>query len=120
MKYTNSHEWIGVEGSIGTIGITEYAKKELGDIVYIELPKIGQEIQIGEEACILESTKSAVDVYSPVSGKVVAVNETLGLNPARFKGMSQVEGWLFRLELSNPSEYENLLTPDQYQSLHLS
>ncbi len=117
MKYTDSHEWIELEGSIGTVGITEYAKQELGDIVYIELPKIGQLIQKGEEACILESTKSAVDVYSPVSGKVVAVNESLRSNPIHLKGGSRSDGWLFRLEVSNPLEVEKLLSWDQYQGL---
>lgn len=118
MRYTNSHEWIALEGSVGTVGITEYAQKELGSIVYIELPKIGEELNAGEEACVLESTKAAVDVYSPVSGKIVAVNEALRIDPASLKGVSQESGWLFRIELSQLSECEGLLTLSQYQALH--
>ena len=110
MRYTDSHEWITVDGTIGTVGITEYAQKELGSIVYIELPKVGQKVKAGEEACVLESTKAAVDVYSPVSGKIIAVNEVLRSDPAGLKS-----GWLFRLELSNPVEMESLLTHAEYQ-----
>lgn len=120
MHYTDSHEWIALDGAMGTVGITEYAQKELGVIVYIDLPKIGQELNAGQEACVLESTKAAVDVYSPVSGKVVAVNEALRKDPASLKGVSQESGWLFRIELSQPSECELLLTLSQYQALHSS
>ena len=118
MHYTNSHEWIALEGSIGTVGITEYAQKELGSIVYIELPKIGQEVKAGQEAFVLESTKAAVDVYSPVSGKVVSGNETLRTDPASLKGVSPDSCWLFKIELSQPSECQSLLTFSQYQALY--
>jgi glycine cleavage system H protein len=118
MHYTESHEWISLDGSIGTVGITEYAQKELGSIVYIELPKIGQEVKAGEGACVLESTKAAVDVYSPVSGKIIAVNDDLRTNPESLKEMTAVSGWLFRVELTQPSECKRLLSLAQYQSLH--
>ena len=107
MRYTESHEWISLKGSVGTVGITDAAKKELGEIVYIELPEIGKVIEAAHEACVLESTKAAVDVYSPVSGKVVAVNETLRTNPSLLK---EEKGWLFQIELSDLSEWEKLST----------
>ena len=113
MYYTNTHEWVSLEGNIGTVGITERAQKELGSIVYIELPKIGQEVNAGAEACVLESTKAAVDVYSPVSGKVVAINDAIKSDPASLL----LSGWLFRLELSRPSECEQLMSLLQYQVL---
>ena len=100
MYFTKTHEWVSLDGKIGTVGITDNSKKELGDIVYIELPNIGQELKAGEEACILESTKAAVDVYSPVSGKVLEINLSLKSNPALLSS----EKWLFRLELSDVSE----------------
>lgn len=116
MRYTDSHEWISLEGDVGTVGITSYAQKELGEIVYIELPQIGKMIQAGEEVCVLESTKAAVDVYSPVSGKVVDVNESLKTVPSSLDSNSAENGWLFRLEIAQPSEYDRLLSFSQYQA----
>ena len=113
--YTKSHEWIQVEGRVGTVGITEYAQRELGEIVYIELPTIGEVIPSGKEACILESTKAAADVYAPVSGKIVAVNEKLSHEPSILNHHAEGAGWLFKLELSNPKELEKLLSRKEYQ-----
>ncbi|MBF8263085.1 MAG: glycine cleavage system protein [Parachlamydiales bacterium] len=113
MKFTPSHEWIRCEKNIGTIGITEYAKDELGEIVHIELPKIGRIVKAGDELCVLESTKSATDVYSPVSGKVKAVNADL-------KSINQDAeklGWLVQIELSNSKELDPLLSKAQYDQL---
>ena len=106
--YTPSHEWIAIEGNVGTVGITEYAEKELGDLVYVELPKVGMEVTAGEAVCVLESTKAAVDVYSPMSGRVVAVN-----------GQEKKSGtsWLFKIELKNPQEIHTLLSSLQYQKI---
>src|SRR5579862_7182249 len=77
MKFTHSHEWIRIDGKIGTVGITDHAKSELGEIVHVELPKVERSVKAGDEVCILESTKAAADIYSPVSGKIVAVNDSL-------------------------------------------
>ncbi|HSX13076.1 MAG TPA: glycine cleavage system H protein [Chlamydiales bacterium] len=112
MRYTESHEWISEDG---TVGITEYAKNELGDIVFIELPKIGTEVKAGQQVCVLESTKAAVDVYSPASGKVIAVNMDLVGTPAKIK---EKDVWLFKLKLSNPKEVESLLDEQGYSKLH--
>src|SRR5579872_5192014 len=112
MRYTKSHEWITDDG---TVGITEYAKNELGDIVFIELPKIGTEVKAGQQVCVLESTKAAVDVYSPASGKVIAVNDELVTSPSKIK---EKEAWFFKIKLSNPKEIESLLDEKEYAKLH--
>ncbi|MBX7066203.1 MAG: glycine cleavage system protein GcvH [Parachlamydiales bacterium] len=117
MRYTESHEWIECKGKIGTVGITSYAQKELGDIVSIELPKVGQMLKAKHEACVLESTKAAADVYAPVSGKVVAVNEALKKDPSLINRHPESTGWLFQIELSNPKEADSLMTEKEYHSL---
>ncbi len=119
MRYTQSHEWIAVDGSVGTVGITEYAQKELGDIVYIELPKVGSDLKAGQEACVLESTKAAVDVYSPVSGRVIAVNESLRGAPSSLRGASLAMSWLFKIEISDPNELDRLFSASQYETIHV-
>lgn len=106
--YTSSHEWISVEGSIGTVGITPYAHQELGDIVYVDLPKVGTSLKSGEAACVLESTKAAVDVYAPMSGRVIAVNG----NPNHKEA-----DWLFRLEIADVQEAKALLSHGQYTAM---
>ncbi|MDP1608410.1 MAG: glycine cleavage system protein GcvH [Chlamydiales bacterium] len=94
-----SHEWIRVEENIGTVGISDHAQKELGEIVYIELPQIGQLVKEGEEVCVLESTKAAADVYSPASGKVIAVNESVRQTPSLINRAAESSGWLYKIEL---------------------
>lgn len=115
--FTESHEWIQVEGSCGTVGISSYAQKELGEIVAIELPKVGSLVQAGDEVCVLESTKAAADIYSPVSGRILSINENLVKNPHALNIEPELRGWLFRIELSNPSEVERLLTASSYEDL---
>jgi glycine cleavage system H protein len=117
MRFTESHEWILIDGDKGTVGITEYAQKELGEIVYIELPKVGQQVKMGEEVCVLESTKAAADVYAPVSGKIIAVNEGLQKKPSSINQSAQSSGWLFQIEISHPKECEHLLSASKYHSL---
>jgi len=108
MKITDSHEWVKKEGSIATIGITEKAGTELGSIVYIELPKIGDIVKQGDETAILESTKAASDTYAPVSGKVIEINADLEKSPHLVNEDPQGTGWLYKLEISVPSEYDLL------------
>ena len=115
MKFSETHEWIRVEGKIGTVGITKHAKEELGDIVHVELPKVGAKVKVGEEVCVLESTKAAADVYSPVSGKVVAVHEELRTSSQKINRDPEGEGWLFRIELERPKEIDALLSHAQYE-----
>lgn len=117
MYYTQSHEWIKISGKIGTVGITAYAQKELGEIVSIELPKLGASVKAKEETCVLESTKAAADVYAPVSGKVVAINETLKKDTSLINQHAETSGWLFQIELSNPEELQELLSEKAYHDL---
>ena len=114
MKFTETHEWIEVKDGIGTVGVTTYAQKELGDIVYVELPAIGKDVKQGQEAVVLESTKAAADVYSPVSGKIVEVNNALKEASELVNNLPEKEGWLFKLTLSNPSELDTLMDKDSY------
>lgn len=116
MKFTESHEWIDVIDGIGTVGITNYAQKELGDIVYVELPKIGSIVKKGQPAAVLESTKAAADVYSPVSGKITSVNEALHTAAELVNNDPEREGWLFKLEPSNVDEFESLADKEAYLS----
>lgn len=106
-----------VEGNIATIGISAYAQKELGEIVSIELPPLGRMVKAKEEVAVLESTKAAADVYAPVSGKVVAVNETLKENPSQINSHAETSGWLFKLDLSHPKEISHLMNEKEYRTL---
>lgn len=117
MKFTESHEWIEVSNSsVGTVGVTEYAQKELGEIVYVELPRIGKTIKAGEEAAVLESTKAAADVYSPVSGTIVEVNNQLSSQSDLVNKSPEKEGWLFKVAIENPKELEHLMDIKAYQA----
>ncbi len=116
-KFTESHEWIEIQGHVGTVGITDYAQRELGDIVYIELHAVGTKVKKGAEVCVLESTKAAADVYAPVSGKIVAVNDGLVMAPGSINQSAETKAWLFQIELSHPKEAEALLSLAEYQSL---
>lgn len=117
MKYTNTHEWIAVEGDIGIVGITQHAREELGDIVYIAFPKPDTQLNANEEVCVLESTKAAADIYSPVSGTILAINEKLQDNCSLINISPEEEGWLFKIRLSNPLEVLNLMSADEYMAM---
>lgn len=117
MKFTESHEWIEEQNQVGTVGITEHAQNELGDIVYVELPKIGKMVKAGEEAAVLESTKAAADIYSPVSGTIVEVNMSLVETPELVNSSPQKDGWIFKIKLSAPSELNKLLDEKGYNAL---
>ncbi len=117
MKYTSSHEWIFIESGIGVVGITDHAQKELGEVVYLELPKIGKRVKAGEEVCVLESTKAASDIYTPVTGKIIAVNEELLSNLQKIHKSAEKDGWIFKIELENPNEYDSLLNFSEYQKI---
>lgn len=116
-KYTDSHEWITVENGIGTVGVSQYAQKELGDIVYVELPEVGKSIIAGQEIAVLESTKAAADVYSPVSGTITEVNNVLTTASETVNNSPEGEGWLYKIQLSNVSELDNLMDQAAYQKL---
>ena len=112
--FSSSHEWVDAEHRVG---ITDYAQKELGEIVFVELPKVGDEVRAGEAAVILESTKSAADIYAPLSGRVVEVNEAARRTPSLINRAPEKEGWLFRIAPSKEQEKGHLLSRSQYEAL---
>ncbi len=114
LRYAESHEWILVEGDTGTVGITDHAQAELTDIVFAEPPAIGKTVSAGEVAAVVESVKAASDIYSPVSGEVIARNEAVEQNPALLNTDPFGEGWIYKIRLSNPAEVESLKDPAAY------
>ena len=117
MKFAESHEWITIEGDVGVVGITHHAQEQLGEIVYVELPEINAIVEAGEEIAVLESTKAAADIYTPVSGEIIAVNEALKTSPYLLNEDPEIEGWIYKIKLTAISELDTLLTPLQY--LHM-
>lgn len=116
LRYTKSHEWVRQESDgTYTVGITDHAQSELGDLVFVELPEVDAEINAGDEVCVVESVKTAADVFSPISGKVVEVNDALEDNPAKVNHDPYGDGWLFRIKPDDLSEIDELLDEDQYQ-----
>ena len=113
--YTKDHEWIRLDGEVATVGITEHAQSQLGDIVYVELPEIGRKVEKGGEAAVVESVKAASDVYAPASGEVIAVNDSLGSVPAAINEEAEGKGWFFRLKLSAPEQLNELMSAEQYK-----
>ena len=114
-QYTKDHEWIRVDGDTGTIGITDHAQKELGDIVYVELPKSGDAVTAAETFGTVESVKAVSEIYSPVSGKVTAVNNQLQDHPELLNSDPHVAAWLIRVHLSDPQEVQKLMSSEQYE-----
>ncbi|MES1172210.1 MAG: glycine cleavage system protein GcvH [Bacteroidota bacterium] len=114
-RYTKDHEWIRLDGEVATVGITEHAQEQLGDIVYVELPEVGRKVDKGGEAAVVESVKAASDVYAPASGEVVAVNQSLDGSPGAVNEEAEGKGWFFRLKLANASELDALMTAEQYK-----
>src|SRR5436189_4087145 len=114
-RYTKDHEWIRLDGDVATVGITEHAQNALGDIVYVELPEVGREVEQGGEAAVVESVKAASDVYAPVSGEVVAVNQSLDGAPATINEDAEGKGWFFRLKLAAPDQLDGLMSEEEYK-----
>lgn len=115
-KFTKDHEWIRVDGDTGTVGITSYAQHALGDIVFVELPEIGREVSQGKDAAVVESVKAASEVYAPVDGEVVAVNEALTDEPARVNADPEGEGWFFKIRIADPAQLAKLMDQAAYQT----
>jgi glycine cleavage system H protein len=114
LKYSKEHEWVLVEGKTATIGITEYAQEELGDIVYVELPEIGEKVVKDDPFGAVESVKAVSDVYAPVSGSVLEVNDVLPDNPETINDDPYGDGWMIRVELSDPDDLKDLMDSDAY------
>lgn len=117
LKYTKEHEWVKVDGNVATVGITDYAQGELGDIVFIELPEIGLEVKQMGKFGTIEAVKAVSDMYSPLSGKIVEINAALDGDPMIVNKDPYGEGWMVRLQVSNPSELTKLLDAKAYESL---
>jgi glycine cleavage system H protein len=117
LRYSDDHEWLRADGSDGTVGITRYAADELGDVVFVEMPPVGMVLTRGETFGVIESVKTASDLYSPVAGEVVAVNEALTGAPELINSDPYAEGWIIRLRLTDPSEAELLKDADAYRAL---
>lgn len=117
LRYARSHEWVRVEGDTATVGITDHAQHELTDVVFVELPAVGRQLRAGEACAVVESVKTASDVYAPVSGTVIAVNEALAGNPGLVNSAPYGEGWFFKLKLAQPAELDQLLDAAAYRAL---
>jgi len=117
LKYTKDHEWIKASGNTATIGVTDFAQSELGDIVYVDITTVGQQLNAGDVFGTVEAVKTVSDLFMPVSGKVAEVNKSLDKNPESVNKDPYGEGWMVRIELSNPSEVNQLLSSKDYQAL---
>ena len=115
-RYTKEHEWIRVENGIGTVGITVYAQEQLGDVVYVELPEPGRQVDRGKDMAVVESVKAASEVYAPVSGEVVEVNAKLTSDPATINADATGAGWFVKIKLSSPSELDGLMDEGAYEA----
>ncbi len=116
VRFTKDHEWVRLEGDTATIGISEYAQEQLGDVVFIELPTVGADVEAGGDAAVVESVKAASEVYSPVLGRIVEVNDDLEATPGLVNESAEDEGWFWRMELSDPDELEALMTAKDYKA----
>lgn len=116
VKYTEDHEWIKVDGDIGTVGISAYAAKALGDVVFVELPEIGREVAKGDEAAVVESVKAASEVYAPVGGEVTEVNETLEDAPETVNASPDGDGWFLKMKITDASELDSLMDEAAYKT----
>lgn len=115
-RFAPTHEWAFVEGDLAVVGISNHAQEEISDIVFVDLPKTGRTVKAGETCCVIESVKSASEIYAPVSGEIVAVNEALAADPALVNREPHAGGWLFKIKMANPAETEKLLTFDAYKA----
>lgn len=117
IKYTKEHEWVRIDGDVGTVGITNHAQEQLGDLVFIELPAVGKKVAKGDEAAVVESVKAASEVYAPVSGEIVEVNEALNDDPAKVNADAMGSGWFFKIRIADKAELDKLLDEASYQEL---
>lgn len=114
LRYTSSHEWVYLDDQVISIGITQFAQDQLGDVVFVELPEVGSELKAGDAVAVIESVKAASDIYAPLSGKVVAINETLQDNPELINSDPYEDGWLFKLELTDRDHYDAMMDAESY------
>ena len=113
-KYSKEHEWLELNGDIATIGITDHAQESLGDIVFVDLPKIGKKLIAQAEVSVIESVKAASDIYAPIDGEVIDINNNLNDDASIVNQDPEKDGWIFKMKISDPSQYNNLMTLDEY------
>ena len=116
VKYTRDHEWVRVEGDVAVIGITDYAQTQLGDVVYVELPELGRRVAQGKEAAVVESVKAASEVYAPISGEVIAVNDALSGEPGKVNADPMGEGWFLKLRIADAKQLDALMDEAAYNA----
>jgi len=116
LKYANSHEWVRVSGNVATVGITDHAQQELTDVVFVEVPAAGRKVKAGEAVAVVESVKTASDIYSPVSGEIVESNKSVAEKPDLVNSDPYGQGWFYKIKLANPAELNKLLTAADYNS----
>jgi glycine cleavage system H protein len=115
LRYTETHEWVSLSGNTATVGITDHAQKEISDVVFVELAKVGRDAKQKESVMVIESVKAAFDIYAPVSGKISAVNDKLKDKPELVNQSPYENGWLYKMEMSDPKQAEGLMTEEQYK-----
>jgi len=113
-KYTKEHEWVEVDGDTATVGITNHAQESLGDIVFIDLPTVGKEVKSNEELCVIESVKAASDIYAPIDGEVIEINNNLNNDASIVNQDPEKDGWIFKMKIADPNQYNNLMSLDEY------
>jgi glycine cleavage system H protein len=117
LRYTKEHEWLGVEGEVATVGITDFAQGELGDVVFVELPSVGTKVSAGDSFGTIEAVKTVAELFAPVSGEVIAVNEQLESDAALVNADCYGEGWMIQIQMSDPSEIDEMLTAEEYSEM---
>lgn len=117
LKFTKDHEWLRVEGDIATIGITDHAQKQLGDLVFVELPKIGSDLQQGASVAVVESVKAASDVFAPISGTVIEINDSVVQEPAKINVDAMAGGWFFKMKIADRAQVDALMDEAAYRAL---
>ena len=113
-KYTKEHEWVEVEEDTATVGITNHAQESLGDIVFIDLPTVGKDVKSNEELCVIESVKAASDIYAPIDGEVIEINNNLNDDASIVNQDPEKDGWIFKMKMADPNQYNNLMTLEEY------
>jgi glycine cleavage system H protein len=116
LRFTKDHEWVRQDGDTATVGITDYAQEQLGDVVYVELPEVGWRVEQGKEAAVVESAKAASEVYAPVSGEIVEVNDVLGGDPAQVNADAMGGGWFMKIRLSDPKQLDGMMDEAAYEA----
>ena len=114
-KYTKDHEWVSIQNDIATVGISNHAQESLGDIVFIELPSVGKSIKANDEICVVESVKAASDIYAPIDGEIIEVNNNLENEAAIINQDAENTGWIFKMKISNEAQYNELMSEDDYK-----